>query len=58
MGKNGKLGVMDYLRVLAYNWLRDDSVEVLGLPYCQSVPPGEFDLDCTVDLFDFASWKY
>jgi hypothetical protein len=54
IGKEGTLEVLDYLRVLASKWLRDDTVESQGAPLCECAPIGDYNGDCKVNLVDFA----
>lgn len=54
IGNDGTLEVLDYLSILASNWLRDDTVESQGVPLCEYSPIGDYNGDCIVNLFDFA----
>jgi hypothetical protein len=54
VGKPDRFNTIDYLDILALDWLRDENVQLQGATYCECSPVADANQDCRVDYLDFA----
>ncbi|AQQ72494.1 hypothetical protein SMSP2_02880 [Limihaloglobus sulfuriphilus] len=54
VGKYGQFSTLDYIHILASDWLSVDVIDLLSIPYCLCTPVGDLNQDCRVNYLDLS----